>query len=63
MNTLIKRLENGTDFDVCVFQSPKGCFYVTSYDTISRKHVKEGTFPDKTAALRAASKLNREYMI
>lgn len=63
MSKLVKRLENGTDFDVCVFLLKSGKYAVTVYDNVNRTHEKQDVFDDLADALVLAKKLNKNYRI
>lgn len=63
MSKLVKRLENGTDFDVCVFLLKSGKYAVTVYDNVDRTHEKQDVFDDLADALVLAKKLNKNYRI
>lgn len=63
MAKLIKQYENGTDFTVCVWESKKGDFPVTTFDTVSRKHFDVDRFTNQDDAIKAARKRNNAYKI
>jgi hypothetical protein len=62
MAQLIKRLENDTDFDVCVSGPLKaGGYAVTTWDIVQRKHNLLRKFSDKQEALAYAERVNLHY--
>ena len=62
MSTLVKRMENDTDFDVCVWKVKSGKYVVTVYDTVERTHDKQGAFDTEEEATSAAKDINDGYM-
>ena len=63
MSKLIKRLENDTDFDVCVHQLKDGRFAVTVWDAVARKHELRDTKATLDEASAVAEELNNAYKI
>lgn len=63
MSKLIKKLENGTDFMVCIHEMNSGKFVVTIYDYVNRTHEKQGSYDDYDEALSVAKNLNDQYKI
>lgn len=63
MSKLIKKLENGTDFMVCIHEMNSGKFVVTIYDYVNRTHEKQGAYDDYNEALSVAKSLNDQYKI
>jgi hypothetical protein len=63
MSKLIKKLENETDYIICVFKMNSGKFVVTIYDYVSKTHDKQGSYDDYNEALSAAKSLNNQYKI
>lgn len=63
MSKLIKRLENGTDFEVCVFETKKNGFAVTIWDSVARKHQTNCLRPTLDEASAVAEELNNGYKI
>ena len=62
MGKLIKRIENGSDFDVCVWLVKSGKYVVTTYDKVNKTHEKEGSFDSPEEAIRSAEQINKGYM-
>ena len=63
MSKLVKKLENGTDFDVCIFLMNSGKWVVTIWDFVNRVHEKAGEFDSYSQALLSARKLNDSYKL
>ena len=63
MSKLVKKLENGTDFDVCVFLMNSGKYAITTWDIVNRTHKKENEFDSYSQALLFARQLNNSYKI
>lgn len=63
MSKLVKRLENGTDFDVCVFLLSSGKYAVTVWDCVNRTHEKQEITDSYSQALLTARKINNSYKI
>lgn len=61
---LVKRFENDTDFDVCVFKDDRH-HYITIYDCVSQKHTlkKKYTTVNEKNVLADAEELNNSYKI
>lgn len=58
---LLKHYENGTDFDVCVYEMSSGKYVVTVYDFVYRKHEVKGRFDDFNESNIFAKKINNGF--
>lgn len=63
MSKLVKKLENETDFIICIFLMKSGKYVVTIYDSVGRTHEKQGTYNNYEDALAAAKRINGQYQI
>lgn len=55
-----KIYETDTDFYVCVFNSPSMAL-VTTFDVVSGKHEREGTYSTLAEAMQAAKQLVKQF--
>lgn len=62
MAKLIKRFENNTDFDVCVWLVKSGKYVVTTYDIVNKTHEKQGSFDSSEEAIKSAEQINKGYI-
>ena len=63
MSKLVKRLQNGTDFEVCVFETKKNGFAVTIWDSVAREYQTDCLRPTLEEAVSKAEELNESYKI
>lgn len=63
MSKLVKLLQNGTDFNVCIYLMKSGKWVVTIYDFVNKTHEKQGEFESYGQALLTAKKINDGYKI
>lgn len=63
MSKLVKLLQNGTDFDICIFLLNSGKYAVTIWDMVNRTHEKQDIFDSYGQALLKAKELNNSYKI